>query len=252
MLTIKTDDTRTGWDRRESEELINGFLTTVLKETKPLKSARKVRYHALAVIDEMSADGVLKNIDAEDVDRARKELAEKKRGYGLRAKLNYVNRGLVQDYVHDMAGLMADKTMPFEEKLKVSAKVLVGVGAAAVATGVFAQAVFGEANYDKYLGASDEKLISDFFAGNDHYVSLLPVVAGAAAAAMTAKIGVSVLTRPRSEAEAKKFDEYVDIKHAQVALKQLKRFLKAQKPEKTADNEKNVSAALLREKAFSR
>lgn len=255
MLSIKTDAEKIDVTYREkSERLIGEFLKTVLKETKQFRSAKNVRRDALAVIDEMDGSGDLRFIRSEDVERARKMLDEKRNEHGLRSWLNYHNRGHVQDYIHDVADMMRDRTIPFEEKLKTSVKMFVGMGAVSVATGAMAQTVLGASNYDKYMGASQEQLISDFLIGNDHYQSLMPVVAGAAAVAMTAKIGVSLATKPKSAAEAKKFDEYVDIRHAQVALKQLKKFVKDQggcDKTKTADKP-HLSQILLRERVAMR
>ena len=256
MLSIQTNTLKTNKEENpESVKLIDDYLKTVVRETKSFKSDRKVRYDALAVIDEMKAEGKLNHIRPEDVETAQKDVREKKSEHGVRSWLNYYNRGLVQDYVHDTAGLLSDNTVPWGEKIKTSAKVLLGVGVASVATGSVAQAVLGEANYDRFLGASDEKLISDFMMGNDHYQSLVPVVAGVTAAAMAAKLGVSVITRPISEEEAKKFDEYIDIKHTQVALKQLKKALKSQK---TVSNTRDdagkkdlLSTAVLQKKVIS-
>lgn len=256
MLSIKTDTSETDKGKnQESIKLINDYLKTVIRETKNFKSDRKVRYDALAVLDEMKAEGKLKQINPEDIEQTQNRIREKKNEHGVRSWLNYHNRGLVQDYVHDTVDLLSDKTVPFEEKVATSAKVLLGIGIASVATGGVAQAILGEANYDKFMGASDERLVSDFMMGNDHYQSLVPVVAGVAAAAMTAKIGVSVITKPKSQEEAKKFEEYIDIKHSQIALKQLKKFLKAEPAvsnEKSSLNKKSVlSQAVLKKNTLS-
>ena len=253
MLSIKTNVSATNIKTDlESISLINEYLRTVVRETKNFTSDRKVRNDALAVIDEMKADGKLKYISREDVKSAQEAAREKKSEHGIRSWLNYHNRGLVQDYVHDMADLLSDNTVPWEEKAKTSAKVLLGIGVASVATGSAAQAFFGAPDYDRMMGASDEKLISNFLTG-DH--SLTPIVAGVAAAAIVTKLGVSVITKPKSKEEAKKFEEYVDIKHAQIALKQLKKILKSEPSVSNQDSKPHnrtvLSAAVLQKNSHS-
>lgn len=244
MLSIKTDTSKTNLN---SKELIKEYLGTVLRETKNFTSDRKVRNDALAVLDEMKADGKLEYINPEDIEAAQKKAQEQKSEHGIRSWLNYHNRGLIQDYVHNVADLLSDNTVPWEEKAIKSAKVLLGIGVASVATGCAAQAVFGAPDYDRMMGASSEKLLSNFLTSDQ---SLTPVVAGVTAAAMVTKLGVSVITKPKSEEEAKKFEEYVDIKHAQIALKQLKKILKS---EQTASNKNDsLHNAVLHRKAFSR
>ena len=64
MLSIKTDTSETDKGKnQESIKLINDYLKTVIRETKNFKSDRKVRYDALAVLDEMKAEGKLKQIN---------------------------------------------------------------------------------------------------------------------------------------------------------------------------------------------
>lgn len=222
---------KSGAEVSKSRALIEAYLKEVVETTAGYASERaakkEMKFAAQDAVSESRGQ-----IDVKDIDALHKDVKEASEEYGLRAYLHHQSKGLLQTVVTDMCLYGRAGTAG------ALAKTAVGAAAVSTAVGSAAQAAFGPEDYLRYFGGSFEQLTSRFLMGAENHSSLVPAVAGVTAALAVSRLAVAFAVRPRTEEERDKFQDYTDLKHAQVALKQLKKAVikdqgrSAEKPEK--------------------
>lgn len=227
MLTVRsiTDAKKTApAEKAKSMALISRYLMAVTRETEGAYRTRDVRLTAEGATYDLERHE-LKSISLDDIAEIRRDLKEAGSEYGARAALHHRSRGVLQEVVTDMC------TFGRGGVPGAAAKSVMATAAVSGVVGVVAEAAFGVGHY----GYTFEQSAANFLLGTEQNPSLVPVVSGIAAAAIAGRVAVAFAAHPRTPEERKKFDDYSDIKHALVALKQLK---KAVVSAKTPDFEK--------------
>ncbi len=215
MLTVRsiTDAKKTAAaEKAKSMSLISRYLMAVTRETEGAYSARDVRRTAEGAVYDLTRDE-LKAISLNDIAEIRKDLKKAGSEYGTRAAIHHRSRGILQEIVTDMC------TMERGGVPAAAAKSVLAAAAVSGTLGVVAEAAFGAGHY----GYTFEQSAANFLLGSEQNPSLVPVVSGIAAAAIAGRVAVAFAVHPRTPEERQKFDDYSDIKHAAVALKQLKK-----------------------------
>lgn len=228
-------------EKARSMALISRYLRAVTRETEGAYHTQEVRRAARGATYDMERHE-LKEISLDDISEIRADLKEAGREYGTRAALHHRSRGVLQEIVTDMCTLERGGVPG------AAAKSVLAVAAASGAVGVVAEAAFGAGHY----GYTFEQSVANFLLGTEQNPSLVPVVGGIAAAAIAGRVAAAFAVHPRTPEERKKFDDYSDIKHALVALKQLKKaVVSAKKPEFEKEDLPTV-ASILRAKQVVR
>lgn len=224
---------KNGAEVSKSRALIEAYLKEAVETTAGYSSERAVKkemkFAALDAVSESRGQ-----IDVKDIDALQKDVKDASKGYGARAYLHHQSKGLLQSIVTDMCLYGRAGTAG------AAAKSALGIAAVSTAVGAAAQAAFGPEDYMRCFGGSFEQLASRFLFGAENHASLVPAVATVTAAVAVSRVAVAFAVRPRTEQERGKFQDYTDLKHAQVALKQLKNAVlkdqgrSVEKPEKLA------------------
>lgn len=234
MLNIASESRqKNGAEVSKSRALIETYLEEIVKTTADYGSERaakkEMKFAAQDAVSESRGQ-----IDVKDIDALQKDVREASKGYGVRAHLHHQSKGFLQSIVTEMclygrAGTAGALT-----------KTAVGVAAVSAAVGAAAQSAFGPEDGLRYFGGSFEQLTSRFLFGAPDHPSLVPIVAGVTATVAVSRLAVAFAVRPRTEEERAKFQDYTDLKHAHLALKQLKNAVikdqnrVVEKPEKLA------------------
>lgn len=192
-----TVETKAGQKDTKSAALLNKYLSGAV-----LKMDGMTKENAEKVANKFAAEKA-EGIQVADVTAKEAEVNKDLKKYGLREKLNY-----------------ASDAKAYSEDIQKSVDSIVTTGVMSVAS-VLTLAVATTSAPEQ--GAA------------------MGVVGGALLAAVTAerlaKAGLRAVSGPRNEAQAKKIDEYTELKHTQLALKQLKNVLLA--PEREAQKAKD-------------
>lgn len=192
-----TVETKAGQKDTKSAALLNKYLSGAVA-----KMDGMTKKDATKVADKFAAQKA-QGIELADVTAKEADVNEGLKKFGLKEKLNY-----------------ASDAKAYNEDIQKSVDTMVMTGVMSVAsTLTLAVATTSTPEQGATLGA------------------VAGVVLTAATLERLAKAGMRAVSAPRNEEQAKKVDEYTELKHTQLALKQLKNVLTA--PEREAQKAKD-------------